>query len=312
MEPDYRTQQATDVKLGDNIDPANFWMYLASDQKNIDNIGTALCEIDSRGKALTRSELKVGKWVAVRDIRLGGRWYRARVFCVNDYDDGATVTVDVFLIDYGAELLHVRYPRDISHLIDDLDKIEPYAFSFNLNGLVPTKQTCKFTPANPKKKFQPTRLREWAEHAIALSTLLSTYFSRAWIHTEIKDSNEKPKAGRLIIELDKDHLQYYTKYLKVLQRGGYTKHFPIVDVNRALIGDKLAICIESIDTINNNVGITPWLTGYHPPRDKKLNQAQAHQTKDESSEVEDTEQDDVENAMRRLRIVKALDEHLKF
>ena len=86
-------------------------------------------------------------------------------------------------------------------------------------GLVPTKQTCKFTPANPKKKFQPTRLREWAEHAIALSTLLSTYFSRAWIHTEIKDSNEKPKAGRLIIELDKDHLQYYTKYLKVLQRG---------------------------------------------------------------------------------------------
>ena len=96
----------------------------------------ALCEIDSRGKALTRNELKVGKWVAVRDIRLGGRWYRARVFCVNDYDDGATVTVDVFLIDYGAELLHVRYPRDISHLIDDLDKIEPYAFTFNLNGTI--------------------------------------------------------------------------------------------------------------------------------------------------------------------------------
>ena len=40
MESDYRTQQATVVKLGDNIDPANFWMYLASDQKSIDNIGT--------------------------------------------------------------------------------------------------------------------------------------------------------------------------------------------------------------------------------------------------------------------------------
>ena len=100
-------------------------------------------------------------------------------------------------------------------------------------GLVPTKQTCKFTPANPKKKFQPTRLREWAEHAIALSTLLSTYFSRAWIHTEIKDSNEKPKAGRLIIELDKDHLQYYTKYLKVLQRGKI--RFQVVHVHTIML-----------------------------------------------------------------------------
>ena len=49
------------------------------------------------------------------------------------------------------ELLNVIYPKDIKHLIEELDEIEPFAFAFNLQGLKTTRQSQKFDQEEGKR-----------------------------------------------------------------------------------------------------------------------------------------------------------------
>ena len=42
--------------------------------------------------------------------------------------------MEAFLVDYGQNLHRIQYPQGVSYLIDDLEKIDPIAFKFSLNG----------------------------------------------------------------------------------------------------------------------------------------------------------------------------------
>ena len=47
--------------------------------------------------------------------------------------------MEAFLVDYGQNLHRIQYPQGVSYLIDDLEKIDPIAFKFSLNGKIQFK-----------------------------------------------------------------------------------------------------------------------------------------------------------------------------
>ena len=127
------------------------------------------------------------------------------------------------------ELLNVIYPKDIRHLIDELDQIEPFAF------------------------------------AISLSTLLSNNFSRAWTQLdcnlkcsckielkmindnhckflcEVHQPEQKVKSGKLFVRIEKEDLIHFPlKFQHAFGGGGYSKVCPIIDVRAMFINNDLA------------------------------------------------------------------------
>ena len=133
--------------------------------------------------------------------------------------------------------------RDISHLIDNYHLVDPFAFKYNLNGIVPFKKSYKFEPIkNEDRPFLHVRKREWTEHAETFTHYLVMMFSRAWIHVEEWTglNGNQATAGKLTVEIERQSLKYFLPNFKsVLEAGGFSENFPIVDVNKALVAQKV-------------------------------------------------------------------------
>ena len=67
-------------------------------------------------------------------------------------------------------------------------------------------------------------------------------FSRAWIHVEEWTglNGNQATAGKLTVEIERQSLKYFLPNFKsVLEAGGFSENFPIVDVNKALVAQKV-------------------------------------------------------------------------
>ena len=294
-----------EVVLGERIDPANYWIFLVSDLYKIHDISKNLDQINIRGQMLRKDELKPGKLVTVRIHNSeGSSWYRAEVQAVTLSVD-TCVTVDVFLIDYGVEKKNAKFPNDFSHLIDDYHLVDPFAFKYNLNGIIPNTKTIKFEPfLNKNRPFRSARKKEWSEHAESFTHCLTLRFSRAWIHMD--ETKREIKSGILKVEIKRKSLKYFKDFKKVLVGGGYTPFLPIVDVNQALVTDKLALSVESIKS-PESVGLAPKLSRYPKPLPEDLNMTPQSKT---GNEKEWMEQKKTVDAMKKLDIIQNLEQHL--
>ena len=135
--------------------------------------------------------------------------------------------------------------RDISQLIDNYHLVDPFAFKYNLNGIVPFKKGYKFEPINNyDRPFRAVRKREWTEHAETFTHYLVMMFSRAWIHVEEWTglNGNQATAGKLTVEIEEQSLKHFIPFFKqVLEAGGFSTRLPIVDVNKALVADKVKL-----------------------------------------------------------------------
>ena len=121
--------------------------------------------------------------------------------------------------------------------------MDPFAFKYNLNGIVPFKKSYKFEPIkNEDRPFLHERKREWTEHAETFTHYLVMMFSRAWIHVEEWTglNGNQATAGKLTVEIERQSLKYFLPNFKsVLEAGGFSENFPIVNVNKALVAQKV-------------------------------------------------------------------------
>ena len=121
--------------------------------------------------------------------------------------------------------------------------MDPFAFKYNLNGIVPFKKSYKFEPIkNEDRPFLHVRKREWTEHAETFTHYLVMMFSRAWIHVEEWTglNGNQATAGKLTVEIEEQSLKHFIPFFKqVLEAGGFSTRLPIVDVNKALVADKV-------------------------------------------------------------------------
>jgi hypothetical protein len=229
-----RQEKPIEVVIGDMVDPANFHMVFKSEVKGITSMEKILSEkVPGQNKGLKR--LKVGKMVAIKreDDKL---WFRARITDFYNIIDG-NIEVEVFLLDHGCTLRGIEYPESVRELPSVFEKLEPFAFKFKLDGLVPI--TGRFKSSSPI-----VHAKNWSDIAATIAHISMKTCKQAVIRVQSRDFQGLPKSGKLLFELEPNKLGMYKRYVEFLEKGGYTSLVPTVDLNKAYIGSKFAVFVE--------------------------------------------------------------------
>ena len=181
-------QETIEVYLGDEEDPATYWMLLKADLARINEIGKVcdwmmnifesrlframsnamknfvsdfvrywfpwkncytrrhqsqstktFCRQRPKEWSLVQSKVRRSIHETVSEILLD--FFSFRILEILAID--GRYELEAFLVDYGQNLHGIQYPRGVSYLIDDLDKLDPIAFKFSLNGEMRIKWFCR-------------------------------------------------------------------------------------------------------------------------------------------------------------------------
>jgi len=230
-----RQEKPIEVVIGDMIDPANFHVVFKSELKGIRSMEKVLSEkVPGREKGIKR--LKVGKLIAVKNDDEEEQWFRARITDFYNILDG-NIEVEVFLLDHGCTLRGIKYPESVREIPPVFEKLEPFAFKFKLDGLVPI--TGKYKASSPI-----VYAKQWCDISATLAHIAMKTYKRAVIRIQSRDFQGLPKSGKLFFELDPTKLGVYKRYVEFLEKGGYTSLVPTVDLNKAYIGSKFAVFVE--------------------------------------------------------------------
>merc|ERR1712156_1262366 len=187
------------------------------------------------GQNMGLKHLKVGKLIAIKseDDKL---WFRARITDFYNVMDG-NIEVEVFLLDHGCTLRGIKYPESVRDLPSIFEKLEPFAFKFKLDGLVPI--TGSFKASSPI-----VRAKNWCDISATIAHIAMKTYKRAVIRVQSRDFHGLPKSGKLYFELDPNKLGVYKRYSEFLQNGGYTSLVPTINLNKAYIGSRFAVFVE--------------------------------------------------------------------